>query len=45
MSRKSTFSTKLRARRDQREFERALNSASPSMRAELIAAAARSGLR
>jgi hypothetical protein len=36
---------KLRQRRQNRDFERALNSASPSMRQELYAAAARQGIR
>ena len=34
---------KLRQHRNNRQFERALRSATPSMRQELIAAAARSG--
>lgn len=45
MSAKTSFRSKMRARRDRREFDRALYNASPSMRAELIAAAARNGLR
>ncbi len=36
-----TFTRKLRQRRDNREFEQALRSASPSMQRELLAAAAR----
>lgn len=36
---------KLRARRENRDFERALRTASPSMRQELYAAAARQGIR
>jgi hypothetical protein len=36
---------KLRQRRDNREFERALRSATPSMRQELYAAAARQNFR
>ena len=35
------FAQRIRARRDAREFERALSTASPAMRQELIAAAAR----
>jgi hypothetical protein len=37
----SKITRKLRLRRDAREFERALRTASPAMRQELIAAAAR----
>lgn len=46
MSRR-TLSNRLRERRQRLEFERALYSASPSMRTELLAAAARqhNGLR
>ena len=39
------FGSKLRQRRNAREFERALRDATPSMRQELFAAAARQGLR
>jgi hypothetical protein len=39
----NAITRKLRHRRDNREFERALRSASPSMRQELYAAAARQG--
>jgi hypothetical protein len=44
---RNTLSARLRQRRQRIEFERALNSASPSMRSELLAAAARqqAGLR
>jgi hypothetical protein len=35
------FAQRIRARRNAREFERALNSASPAMRQELIAASSR----
>ena len=35
------FSQRLRARRNAREFDRALRTASPAMRQELLAAAAR----
>jgi hypothetical protein len=38
---RTTLARKLRQRRDNREFERALNSASPTMRQELIAMASR----
>jgi len=41
MSRTTTLVRKLAARRNAREFERALESASPSMRQELRAIAAR----
>jgi hypothetical protein len=41
----NTIAHKLRERRDQREFERALRNASPSMRQELDAAAARHHIR
>jgi len=37
----SKFSRKLRSARDQREFNRVLRNASPSMQQELMAAAAR----
>jgi hypothetical protein len=40
----SKITRRLRSRRDRSEFNRALNSASPAMRQELIAAAARQGL-
>jgi hypothetical protein len=40
MSRTSRFSRKLRQRRDEREFERTLRTASPAMQQELMAAAA-----
>lgn len=39
------ISRKLRSRRNAREFDRALRNASPTMRQELYAAAARQGLR
>ena len=39
-----TVTRKLRHLRDAREFERALRNASPSMRQELYAAAARQGV-
>ena len=38
---RTTFTKKLRQRRQSREFERALRSASPSMEQELLAAASR----
>ncbi len=41
----NTITRKLRQRRDARDFERALRSASPSMRQELGAAAARTNVR
>ncbi|GAB2473131.1 hypothetical protein [Jatrophihabitans fulvus] len=41
MSKMQTLTRKLRARRDAYEFNRALETASPSMRSELVAAAAR----
>lgn len=41
----TAITRKLRQRRNDREFERALRNASPSMRQELLAAAARSGFR
>jgi hypothetical protein len=41
----SRFTQKLRQRRNSREFDRALRNASPSMRQELYAAAARQGIR
>lgn len=40
-----TFTSKLRQRRNMREFDRALRNASPTMKQELLAAAARQGLR
>jgi hypothetical protein len=40
-----TITRKLRDRRNSREFDRALRNASPSMRQELYAAAARQGFR
>jgi hypothetical protein len=40
----SSISRKLRQRRNSREFDRALRNASPSMRQELFAAAARQGI-
>jgi hypothetical protein len=43
MSRK-TFAAKMRQRRDNRDFQDALATASPSMQQELIAAAARQQL-
>jgi hypothetical protein len=39
------MSRKIRARRERSQFNAALNSASPSMQQELIAAATRQGLR
>lgn len=41
----STFARKLRLRRDAREFDRAMRTASPSMRQELAAAAARTNVK
>ena len=41
----NSITRKLRARRDRYEFNRALNSASPAMQQELMAAASRQGLR
>ncbi|MCU1659500.1 MAG: hypothetical protein JWO57_4156 [Pseudonocardiales bacterium] len=41
MSRTGTLARKLRQRRDDREFTRALRTASPAMQQELMAAAAR----
>jgi hypothetical protein len=38
---RNTISRRLRQRRDGREFDRALRNASPAMRQELLAAAAR----
>jgi hypothetical protein len=38
-----TIARKIRRRRDNRDFERALRTASPSMRQELYAAAAHQG--
>jgi hypothetical protein len=40
MTRTSKFSRRLRQRRDDREFSRALRTASPAMQQELMAAAA-----
>jgi hypothetical protein len=40
-----TIARKMRVRRENREFERALRGASPAMRQELYAAAARQGFR
>jgi hypothetical protein len=39
----NSIARKMRQRRDNREFDRALRSASPAMRQELYAAAARQG--
>ena len=39
------FARKYRERRDLREFDRAVRNASPAMRQELFAAAARQGFR
>jgi hypothetical protein len=39
----SSLRQKIRARRDVRQYERALDSASPAMRTELMAMAARQG--
>lgn len=45
MSRMSTnLSSRIRARRNRREFDRALRSASPAMYQELVAAATRQGI-
>jgi hypothetical protein len=41
----NAIARKLRQRRDNREFDRALRSASPAMRQELYAAASRQGIR
>jgi hypothetical protein len=41
----NTITRKLRQRRDAREFDRALRSASPTMQRELLAAAARQNAR
>jgi hypothetical protein len=41
----TAIARKLRQRRNDREFERALRNATPSMRQELLAAAARTGVR
>ena len=41
----NAITRKMRQRRDNREFERALRNASPSMRQELYAVAARQGFR
>lgn len=40
-----TIARKIRQRRNFREFDRAVRNASPSMRQELFAAAARQGFR
>jgi hypothetical protein len=40
-----TIARRIRHRRESREFDRALRNASPSMRQELYAAAARQGFR
>jgi hypothetical protein len=40
-----TIARKMRVRRENREFDRALRNASPSMRQELYAAASRQGFR
>jgi hypothetical protein len=39
------FARKIRERRNMRDFDRAVRNASPSMRQELFAAAARQGFR
>jgi hypothetical protein len=41
MSTTTKFTEKIRARRNAREFERAVRNASPAMRQELLAAASR----
>jgi hypothetical protein len=41
----NNFARKIRARRNLRDFDRALRNASPSMRQELFAAASRQGFR
>ncbi len=41
----NAITRKLRTRRDNRRFERALNAASPTLRQELYAAAERQGFR
>jgi hypothetical protein len=41
----NAIARKMRQRRDNREFERAMRNASPAMRQELTAAAARQGFR
>ena len=41
----NAITRKFRERRNQREFERAVRTASPSMRQELYAAATRQGFR
>ena len=41
----NAIARKMRQRRENREFDRALRNASPSMRQELYAAAARQGFR
>jgi hypothetical protein len=41
----NAITRKLRQRRDEREFDRAMRNASPTMRQELAAAAARSNIR
>lgn len=43
MSRRKSFVARMAARRNRREFERALSAASPAMRQELHAIAARQG--
>lgn len=45
MSTTAKISRRIRARRNAREFERALRTASPSMRQELLAAATRNFIR
>jgi hypothetical protein len=41
MSTTTKFAQRIRARRNAREFDRALNNASPAMRQELLAASSR----
>jgi len=41
----NAIARKMRQRRDNREFDRALRNASPAMRQELYAAATRQGMR
>jgi hypothetical protein len=41
----NSLTRKIRARRNLRDFDRAVRNASPSMRQELFAAAARQGFR
>ena len=41
----NTIARKMRQRRDARDFDRAMRNASPTMRQELAAAAARSNIR